>query len=174
MAHFLVPPRVAYAPQVPTLLSDTLRENILLGLGDRDDLLSEAVYRAVLDRDLAGFPAGLDTVIGVKGTKLSGGQVQRTAAARMFIRQPELLVMDDLSSALDVETEQLLWQRVFSREATCLVVSHRRAVLERADQILVLQNGQITDRGKLEALLETSQEMQRLWAGKPSDGLGGA
>jgi ATP-binding cassette subfamily B protein len=95
--------------------------------------------------------------------RLSGGQVQRTAAARMFVRQPELLVMDDLSSALDVETEQILWQRVFSQDATCLVVSFRRAVLERADQILVLQDGRITARGRLEELLETCAEMQRLW-----------
>ncbi|MBN1579441.1 MAG: ABC transporter ATP-binding protein [Anaerolineae bacterium] len=169
VARFLVPPRVAYTPQVPMLLSDTLRENILLGLPDRDDLLSEAVHRAVLDRDLAGFPDGLDTLIGVKGTRLSGGQVQRTAAARMFVRQPELLVMDDLSSALDVETEQLLWQRVFSQSATCLVVSHRHAVLERAEQILVLQDGRIIAQGKIEELLETSAEMQRLWAGKTNN-----
>lgn len=165
-ARFLVPPRVAYTPQVSALLSDTLRENILLGLPDEDDLLSDAVHRAVLDRDLAAFSAGLDTVIGVKGTRLSGGQVQRTAAARMFVREPELLVMDDLSSALDVETEQILWQRMFNRGATCLVVSHRRAVLERADQILVLENGCITARGKLKELLGTSEEMQRLWAGR--------
>jgi ATP-binding cassette subfamily B protein len=171
-ARFFVPPRVAYTPQVPTLLSDTLRENILLGLPDGDDLLSDAVHRAVLDRDLAAFPDGLDTVIGVKGTRLSGGQVQRTAAARMFVRQPELLVMDDLSSALDVETEQVLWQRIFSRDATCLVVSHRRAVLERADRILVLQDGHITAQGMLEDLLETSAEMQRLWAGRANGSFG--
>ena len=173
-ARFFVPPRVAYTPQVPTLLSGTLRENVLLGLPDRDDLLSEAIHHAVLERDLEALSSGLDTVIGVKGLKLSGGQAQRAAAARMFVRQPELLVMDDLSSALDVETEQVLWQRVFSREATCLVVSHRRVVLERADQILILQDGRIIARGSLKELLETSEEMQRLWAGKPDETASGA
>jgi ATP-binding cassette subfamily B protein len=179
VARFFVPPRVAYTPQVPTLLSDTLRENILLGLPHQDNLLSEAVHRAVLERDLATFPDGLDTAIGVKGTRLSGGQVQRAAAARMFVRQPELLVMDDLSSALDVETEQILWQRMFdgrgdSRIApTCLTVSHRHVVLERADQILVLQNGRIVAQGKLKELRETSQDMQRLWAGKTNNSLNG-
>jgi len=160
-----VPPRVAYTPQVPVLLSDTLRENVLLGVPDEPERLARAIRCAVLERDMAEFPNGLDTPIGVRGMKLSGGQVQRTAAARMFVREPELLVLDDISSALDVETEQLLWQRLFDEDErqTCLVVSHRRAVLERADQILVMEHGQLTARGTLAELLETSEEMQRLY-----------
>jgi ATP-binding cassette subfamily B protein len=97
--------------------------------------------------------------------RLSGGQIQRTAAARMFVRQPELLVFDDLSSALDVETERQLWQRVFALPATCLVVSHRRAMLERADQILLLEDGRLTAQGRLADLLETSAPMRQLYAG---------
>ncbi len=168
-ASFLVPPRVAYTPQAPTLLSGTLRENILLGLpdeADEDDRLARAVHSAVLERDVAGFPDGLETVTGVRGVKLSGGQAQRTAAARMFVREPEFLILDDISSALDVETEHTLWRRVFEQGTTCLVVSFRRAVLEKADQILLLEDGRITAQGKLEVLLRTSVEMQRLWAGE--------
>ncbi|MFZ5828095.1 MAG: ATP-binding cassette domain-containing protein [Bacillota bacterium] len=134
-ASFLAPPRVAYTPQVPTLLPGTLRENILLG-GPGD--LAEAVRLAVLERDLAGFPQGLETVVGARGMRLSGGQIQRVAAARMFVREPELLVFDDLSSALDIETEAALWERLFARGATCLAVSHRPEVLRRADQIIRL------------------------------------
>jgi ATP-binding cassette subfamily B protein len=165
-ACFLVPPRVAYTPQVPTLLSGTLKENILLGLPREPEKMECAVRSAVLERDLEGFPNGLETLIGVRGMKLSGGQIQRTAAARMFAREPELLVFDDLSSALDVETEHILWRRVFELSTTCLVVSHHPSLLQRADQIIVLKDGRITGRGVLEELLKVSTEMQQLYAGK--------
>jgi ATP-binding cassette, subfamily B, bacterial len=163
-AQFFVPPRVAYTPQAPTLLSGTVRENILLGWPADPAALTNAIHTAVLDRDLAGFPAGVETVVGARGMRLSGGQIQRTAAARMFVRTPELLVFDDLSSALDVETEQVLWQRVFALDTTCLVVSHRQAVLERADQILLLEDGRITGRGTLPELLASSTEMRQIYA----------
>ncbi|HEY9734838.1 MAG TPA: ABC transporter ATP-binding protein, partial [Trichocoleus sp.] len=111
--EFLVPPRSAYTPQVPELFSATLRENLLLGLEVSGERVRDAIATAVFDQDLAAMPAGLDTVIGTRGLRLSGGQKQRAAAARMLLRKPELLVFDDLSSALDVETEQRLWEKLF-------------------------------------------------------------
>ena len=162
---FFIPPRCAYTPQVPRLHSDTLRNNILLGLQDEHVDLLAALRMAVLEADLAQLEKGLETVVGPRGVKLSGGQIQRAAAARMFVRQPELLVFDDLSSALDVETEQKLWQRFFSlpQRPTCLVVSHRATVLQRADKIIILEDGRIASQGTFVTLHQTSPEFRQLW-----------
>ncbi|HYZ90855.1 MAG TPA: ABC transporter ATP-binding protein [Actinomycetota bacterium] len=164
-AAFFVPPRSAYTPQVPRLFSETLRENLLLGRPDDHEALCAAVHSAVLEPDVAAIERGLDTLVGPRGVKLSGGQIQRAAAARMFVRDAELLVFDDLSSALDTDTEAELWSRLFARgkEVTCLVVSHRPIALRRADQVLLMDAGRLVDTGSLDELLSTSLLMRRLW-----------
>jgi len=166
-ASFFVPPRCAYTPQTPRLFSTTLRENILLGRPDDEEAMAAALHAAVMEQDVFELEEGIDTLVGPRGVKLSGGQVQRTAAARMFVRQAELMVVDDLSSALDVETESALWERLSARPgATALAVSNRRPALRRADRIIVLRDGRVEGVGTLAELLESCEEMRHLWHGE--------
>ena len=167
-AAFFQPPRAAYVPQTPQLISESLRDNILLGLPLPAAAVDAAAAQAVLTPDLARLTAGLATPVGPRGVKLSGGQIQRTAAARMFVRQPALYVCDDLSSALDTATERQLWQNLWQRDRSdrpaCLLVSQHRPVWQQADQILLLDKGQLIARGTLTDLLASSPLMQALWA----------
>lgn len=141
-AAWFVPPQSAHLPQVPRLFSETLTENITLGRGTTD--LDAVLDLTTLRFDVDEMPEGLDTVVGARGLRLSGGQAQRVATARSLLTQPELLVVDDLSSALDVATERELWNRLSEMGSTTVIaISQRQLAIDRADQVITMAGGRV-------------------------------
>jgi ATP-binding cassette subfamily B protein len=137
-AAFFVPPQSGYVAQVPRLFAEPLADNLRLGHDLDERALDDAVTLAVFEQDLADLPDGFATLLGARGVRLSGGQAQRAAAARALVHRPELLVLDDLTSALDVETERLLWERLRASGATVLTASNRPVALQLADHVIDL------------------------------------
>jgi ATP-binding cassette subfamily B protein len=148
---------IGYVPQDPFLFSTTLKGNLTFG---RDDCSADEIARAVkiakLDRDLEIFPQGLDTIVGERGVTLSGGQKQRATLARALITNPPVLILDDCLSSVDADTEAGILHelRAILKEKTCLIVSHRISAVKEADEILVLDEGRIIERGSHEELTQ--------------------
>jgi len=145
LGEWFVPPNAAHLPQVPRLFSESLVDNIALGRAT--DALDHVLDATTLRADLDDMPDGVDTRVGARGLRLSGGQAQRVATARSLLTSPELLIVDDLSSALDVETERALWTHVRNQNTTVIAVSHRAFVLELADHVVTLVDGSIVGGG---------------------------
>ncbi|MFN8081106.1 MAG: ABC transporter ATP-binding protein/permease [Kineosporiaceae bacterium] len=142
--EFLRPNQVAYVAQLPRVLSGTIAENITLGHSVDP---GHAVSTAQLEHDLSGSGGGLGLMIGHKGTRLSGGQLQRVALARALAPRTELLIADDVSSAIDVTTELALWRALRERGITVIGATSKRAALDQADKVLILAGGTVLDQG---------------------------
>lgn len=149
------------------LFGGTIRENITYGrLGASEADIIEAARQARLEEMLAGLPQGLDTVIGERGVKLSGGQKQRVAIARMFLKNPPILILDEATSALDTETERAIQRSLgeLSQGRTTLIIAHRLATIQGADRIVVIDGNGILEQGTHQDLIAKSGAYTRLHA----------
>jgi ATP-binding cassette, subfamily B, multidrug efflux pump len=147
---------IGYVPQEPFLFSTSLKANLALGKEQcSSDELARATAIARLDRDLEIFPLGLDTVVGERGVTLSGGQKQRATLARALVMDPPVLILDDCLSSVDAQTEAEILHglRAILKEKTCLIISHRISAVREADEILVLDEGAIIERGNHDELI---------------------
>ena len=147
------------------LFAGTIRENIAYGRLDATEAdIHEAAARARLDDMIAKLPDGLDTIIGERGVKLSGGQKQRLAIARMFLKNPPILILDEATSALDTETERAIQASLAELAAgrTTLVIAHRLATIQNADRIVVVEESGITEQGRHHELIAAGGVYRRL------------
>ena len=147
------------------LFAGTIRENIAYGrLEATDDEILEAARRARLGEMIAGLPDGLDTLTGERGVKLSGGQKQRMAIARMFLKNPPILILDEATSALDTETERAIQASLaeLAIGRTTLVIAHRLATIQNADRIVVVDETGVAEQGRHDELLATAGVYRRL------------
>ncbi|KAB2707072.1 ABC transporter ATP-binding protein [Brucella intermedia] len=155
------------------LFAGTIRENIAYGRLDATEAeIVEAARRARLDGVIASLPAGLDTIIGERGVKLSGGQKQRLAIARIFLKNPSILILDEATSALDTETERAIQQSLaeLSQGRTTLVIAHRLATIANADRIVVVEDGRIAEEGShAELIVRKDGRYSQLHAAQGSD-----
>jgi len=147
--------QVAWLPQKPTLFHGTVGDNIRLGVPDSsDEALERAAAQANADAFIKSLPDGYDTVVGDRGQGLSGGQIQRIALARAFLKDAPLVVLDEASTSLDPETEALVTDSIerLARDRAMLIIAHRLDTVQRADEVLVLDAGQIVEQGSPEEL----------------------
>lgn len=149
--------RIGYVPQEAVIFTDTIKNNITLGRKHLDQKqIDKAVKAAQFKNDLDAFPKGLDAVVGTRGATLSGGQKQRIAVARAIIGKPDILLLDDCTSAMDADTENNLWEALSSYmpESICMIITHRAKTIANSDHILTLENGKLVEEGRHRELLK--------------------
>ncbi|MFC1568338.1 ABC transporter ATP-binding protein [Candidatus Margulisiibacteriota bacterium] len=149
--------KVAYVNQTPTMLDGTLRENLAIGCpGASDEMIDDICRKVHLDEFIKSLPKGLDTLVGENGICLSGGQRQRVVLARSLFMSPMILILDEATSELDLETEKLIQETLneLRKDLTIIIVAHRLSTVKSADLIYVLENGQVCESGTYKELLD--------------------
>lgn len=163
---------IGYVSQEPFLFYGTVRENIRYGTFDAsDEAIERAAQRAQAHQFIRNLPNGYETLVGERGVKLSGGQRQRLALARMMLKDPEILVLDEATSAVDTETEALIQERLtaFAQNRTTFIIAHRLSTVRAADRILVLDDGTLVEDGTHEELLQSDGLYANFWRVQTGD-----
>lgn len=158
--------RVALVSQETLLLHDSLRNNITYGLAHvPEERLCEVLKRARLENFISKLPQGVDTLIGDRGVRLSGGEKQRVSIARALLKDAEILILDEATSSLDSKTESLIQEAIDDAVSgrTSIVIAHRLSTIKHADKIVVLEEGQVSEQGTLDELLAAQGAFYALW-----------
>ena len=159
--------QIGMVMQDNVLFSDTIKENILLGLPNAtDDEVIEAAKQANAHDFIMNLPQGYDTQVGERGVKLSGGQKQRIAIARVFLKNPPILILDEATSALDLESESIIQETLetLSKDRTTIIVAHRLSTITHADKIVVLKDGEVVETGNHQTLMAAKQYYYDLYS----------
>jgi ATP-binding cassette subfamily B protein len=163
---------IGYVPQDAFLFSDTIKNNIKFGKEDAtDEEVIAAAKDAKVHKNIVGFSKGYDTVLGERGITLSGGQKQRVSIARAIIKKPEILLFDDCLSAVDTETEEKILKNLvrLTKDKTTIIVSHRVSSAKNADQIIVLEDGKVSQTGNHENLINVEGYYKELYTKQLSE-----
>ena len=157
---------IAVVPQDPVLFNESLEYNLKYGyINVQQHDLRKVIQLANLDNFISSLPLGIQTIVGERGLKLSGGEKQRVAIARALLKQPKIMIFDEATSALDSKTEKAIQKAILtiSAERTCLIIAHRLSTIISAHEILVLDKGVIIQKGTHEDLLKTGGKYTELW-----------
>ncbi|MFT5892111.1 MAG: ATP-binding cassette subfamily B multidrug efflux pump, partial [Dokdonia sp.] len=157
---------IGYVPQDAFLFSDSIKENIKFGAPNAtDEEVIAYAKAAVVHENIIDFKKGYDTILGERGITLSGGQKQRVSIARALISKPKLILLDDCLSAVDTETEEQILESLnqINEDTTTIIVSHRISSAKNADQIIILNEGEITQQGSHNQLIKEEGYYKELY-----------